>query len=85
MAHRLRHPRAQNRRVNGDRSHHLESAARPCWYCRWWGGPYARIHALCERPTLARVQAVPRHGCAFHEREPGVDDDAWEPPAVPKG
>jgi hypothetical protein len=38
--------------------------------------------ALCARPELSRVQASPANGCAFWEREPGVDD---EPDWVPAG
>jgi hypothetical protein len=60
-------------------SDHLEAALRPCWYCRWWGGQVYGIHGLCTRPDGSPVQASPRTGCAFFEREPGVDDDGWEP------
>jgi hypothetical protein len=65
--------------MNGAPSESLSMPERPCWYCRWWGGEYARLHSLCDRPNGNRVQAQPRTGCAFFEREPGVDDDGWQP------
>jgi hypothetical protein len=49
-----------------------------CWHCRHWGGIYARVHGLCNRPGNPRVQAMPAMGCAFFEREPGADDDLWQ-------
>ena len=67
-------------RMNGAPSDPPNS--RPCWYCHWWGGEYARLHGLCNRPNGNRVQANPSVGCAFFEREPGVDDDAWKPQGV---
>lgn len=34
---------------------------------------------MCRRGTLS-VQANPGYGCAFFEREPGVDDEPdWRP------
>jgi hypothetical protein len=65
--------------MNGGPSDFRERDQRPCWYCRWWAGVYAERHSLCDRPNGNRVQANPRGGCAFWEREPGSDDDAWEP------
>jgi hypothetical protein len=63
-------------------SDHLEHGTRPCWYCTHWGGPYTGYHGLCNRPDNPRVQATMADGCAFYEREPGVDDDTWQPMLV---
>lgn len=54
-------------------------AGRPCWYCRWWGGMANHVNGLCDAPGRPGVTAQPEHGCVFHEREPGVDDDLCEP------
>jgi hypothetical protein len=61
-------------------------SSRPCWYCRWWAGTSGHSHGLCDRPGGNCKQAAPRTGCAFFEREPGSDDDGWEPawPPLPE-
>jgi hypothetical protein len=69
--------------MNGAPSDHRELLGRPCWYCRWWGGTSGPGHGLCARPGGNVKQAQPRMGCAFYEREPGVDDDAWQPTWAP--
>lgn len=57
---------------------------RPCWYCKWFGGLMANgLNGYCTNPKLNPVEAMPERGCAFHEREPGVDDDAWSPMKKP--
>lgn len=30
-------------------------------------------HVVCRRKGVRQVQANPRHGCAFWQREPGAD------------
>jgi hypothetical protein len=66
--------------MNGAPSDYLEQHAHPCWYCRYWGGLIdGGPHGLCLNKKLTPVTAVPAEGCAFYEREPGVDDDLWRP------
>jgi hypothetical protein len=65
--------------MNGSPSDSKAMLRRPCWYCHWWGGTSGSAHSLCERPGGTAKKAQPRTGCAFYEREPGVDDDDWSP------
>jgi hypothetical protein len=65
--------------MNGVPSDFRERLSRPCWYCHFWGGTSGSSHGLCARPGGNVKQAQPRMGCAFYEREPGVDDDGWTP------
>jgi hypothetical protein len=52
----------------------------PCWYCTWWGGVApGGVNGLCARPKHMPVTGRPEQGCAYWEREPGVDDIAWQP------
>jgi hypothetical protein len=51
----------------------------PCWWCRWYGGMANSANGLCDKPNSARVIGLPRSGCAGYQREPGADDDLWEP------
>ena len=53
---------------------------RPCWFCSSFAGlAYGGSAAMCRRGALS-VQANPGYGCAFFEREPGVDDEPdWRP------
>lgn len=56
----------------------------PCWHCRHFGGMTARgAAARCGRPAGAPVRALPSRGCAFFEREPGVDDEPFAPASAP--
>lgn len=72
-------------------------APRPCWYCRHYAGPcwgdptLADCRRVPERPSC---KAMAAEGCAYYEREPGVDDDGWRPaprvwaigtPGLPRG
>jgi hypothetical protein len=56
----------------------------PCWSCQHF---VAMIHggsaARCGRPGVTPVHAGPGSGCAFHDREPGSDDEPGPPPASP--
>ena len=53
---------------------------RPCWHCKSFGAMiYGGTAALCWRPGAVPVQAQPREGCAFWEREPGADDEQAAP------
>ena len=50
--------------------------ARGCLTCTHFHGRFHSGHVLCERqPNWPGVVGVPRDGCAFWEREPGVDDE----------
>lgn len=54
----------------------------PCWHCCRFvalipGG------AVCGRQAMPVVQATPARGCAFAQREVGVDDEPdWMPPVL---
>lgn len=65
--------------MNGAPSDSHLMLSHPCWYCHWWGGTSGSAHSLCERLGGPVKQAQPRTGCAYYERETGVDNDAWEP------
>lgn len=54
----------------------------PCWHC-------SRLVALipggavCGRQAMPVVQATPARGCAFAQREVGIDDEPdWVPPVL---
>ena len=65
--------------MNGAPSDYRELLGHPCWYCHWWGGTSGSAHGLCVRPGGNVKKAQPATGCAFYEREIGVDDDGWTP------
>ena len=53
------------------------AAKTPCWYCK-------HLDSIDERTRIATCKPIgwtvhSRDGCGEFEREPGVDDDAWEP------
>jgi hypothetical protein len=68
--------------MNGAPSDSLSMPARPCWYCRYFGRMGGAHSAVCERGD-GLLRSQPENGCAFYEREPGVDDDGWRPIAIP--
>jgi len=46
-----------------------------CWTCAYFHGEVVAhgAHVVCRRGGQRQVQASPRSGCAFHQREPGAD------------
>jgi hypothetical protein len=46
-----------------------------CWTCAYFLGELVAhgAHVVCRRGGQRQVQASPRSGCAFHQREPGTD------------
>lgn len=49
----------------------------PCWHCRFFAGiDSSGLAALC---SSGPVRSMPHNGCAFWEREPGVDDEPGAP------
>jgi hypothetical protein len=60
------------------------SDPKPCWHCTGFLALTSKgTAALCGRdraPGTVAMVAAPRRGCAFFEREVGVDD---EPDGVP--
>jgi hypothetical protein len=46
-----------------------------CWTCSHFHGEVVArgAHVVCRRAGLRQVTANPAAGCAFHQREPGVD------------
>jgi hypothetical protein len=66
--------------MNGGPSTYRDVLAHPCWYCQHWGGVIYGIHGRCVRVAQEpHVQAEPSSGCAFFEKEPGVDCEEWRP------
>jgi hypothetical protein len=56
----------------------------PCWHCHFYGGLNSDgAHARCTH-ARSLIQAAPAHGCAFFEREPGVDDEPDQVPGTPR-
>lgn len=54
----------------------------PCWTCHYYAGLTAfGTAAFCTLPNGSKVVALPEHGCAFWEREPGADDEVRRPDA----
>lgn len=56
-----------------------ERPATPCKHCRWLDklvdcGVGVQV-AHCKLPGGPRVRSEPEFGCAFWEREAGVDDE----------
>ena len=48
---------------------------RPCWHCHWFGYLMAENrHGLCVRPSSSGMITIPKHGCAFWRKEPGIED-----------
>ena len=57
----------------------------PCWHCTYFIAlVYEGAAARCVRAGQLSIQAAPTTGCAFWQREPGVDDEP-RPPFVPGG
>lgn len=56
---------------------------RPCWFCSHFRRlVYGGSAAVCQRGTIS-IHANPAYGCAFFEREPGVDDEPdWRPAPI---
>ncbi len=55
----------------------VESPARAsgCYTCTHFHGQFYWEHVLCERRGGRHVVGSPQDGCAYWEREPGVDDE----------
>lgn len=48
---------------------------KPCWHCQWFGYLMAENrHGQCQKPSNVPMITIPAGGCAFWEREAGVDD-----------
>ena len=59
------------------------AATQPCWHCTGYDGLGAGgTAALCKRPGVSRLRAMPGRGCVSFERQIGADD---EPDRVPDG
>lgn len=57
---------------------------RPCWHCHWFGYLMAENrHGQCQKPTNVPMITMPEEGCAFWQREPGVDDGGKPAPLRP--
>lgn len=63
-----------------DRAPSTPETGHPCWYCQHYDGPAwgDTTLARCIRDGV-HCKAQAEIGCAFFEREPGVDDDGWAP------
>ena len=55
----------------------------PCWFCSHFQRlVYGGSAAVCQQGTIS-IHANPGYGCAFFEREPGVDDEPdWRPAPI---
>ena len=52
----------------------------PCWHCTHFIAlVYQGTAARCARADKQSIQAAPTTGCAFWQREPGVDDEPGPP------
>jgi hypothetical protein len=51
------------------------ACARGCFTCTHFHGNFHYGHVVCERTKAVHVIGVPAMGCAFWQREPGVDDE----------
>ena len=60
----------------------------PCWHCKHMRTIQARAGvAVCGIPRGGGdtgVQSRASDGCNQWEREPGIDDDDWDPPGTPR-
>ena len=56
----------------------------PCWHCRHMESvdPQTSI-ACCGLPDGPQALVTARDGCLRFEREPGIDDDDWNPKPLP--
>lgn len=70
--------------MNGAQSDYRDLLSRPCWYCRHFGQMGGAHSAVCNRDE-GHLRSQPETGCAFFEREPGVDDDGWTPAVIDQG
>ena len=58
----------------------------PCWHCRHMISVEPRSAIVqCGRPGASSTcfSRGGGNGCDAWEREPGIDDDDWDPPGVP--
>ena len=58
----------------------------PCWHCRYMVSVEARS-TIVQYGRSGRISSFSRggrEGCDVWEREPGIDDDDWDPPGVPR-
>lgn len=68
--------------------HGLRTPSRtPCWHCRHMLAVNARSGIVTcglprGGPTMS--QSGGSKGCSSWEREPGIDDDDWDPPGAPR-
>ena len=60
------------------------SARTPCWHCRYMISVDARTTiAHCGREREPTWRTSGSQGCDWWEREPGIDDDDWNPVGSP--